>query len=198
MKIAQGAEAIIREKDNIIIKERFRKTYRIEELDQKLRKKRTKREARFMEKLPIPGPKFISMDDKNMILEMKYIKGDIVKNILEKKDYKKICREIGKKIAILHNQGMIHADLTTSNMILKDEIYLIDFGLSFFSEKTEDKAVDLHLLKQALESKHYSIWEECFQNVLKGYKKADKYKEIIKRLDKVEMRGRYKHKAKNN
>ena len=198
MKIAQGAEAIIREKDNIIIKERFRKTYRIEELDQKLRKKRTKREARFMEKLPIPGPKFISMDDKNMILEMEHIKGDIVKNILEKKDYKKICREIGKKIAILHNQGMIHADLTTSNMILKDEIYLIDFGLSFFSEKTEDKAVDLHLLKQALESKHYSIWEECFQNVLKGYKKADKYKEIIKRLDKVEMRGRYKHKAKNN
>ena len=43
----------------------------------------------------------------------------------------------------------------TNDMIYDKKIYLIDFGLSLYSNKPEDKAVDLHLLKQALESKHY-------------------------------------------
>ncbi len=195
MKIAQGAEAVIKKENEVILKDRIKKTYRIEELDLKLRKTRTRREANFLEKLPIPGPKLIEMDDKKMELKMEFIDGSRVRDILEESDYKKICKEIGKKTAELHNKGMIHSDLTTSNMIFNKEVYFIDFGLSFFSEKLEDKAVDLHLLKQALESKHHLISKICFENVLKGYKKADKYKEIIKRLEKVEMRGRYKKKA---
>ncbi|HLC62675.1 MAG TPA: O-sialoglycoprotein endopeptidase, partial [Candidatus Nanoarchaeia archaeon] len=84
---------------------------------------------------------------------------------------------------------------TTSNMIYSKEIYFIDFGLSFFSEKAEDKAVDLHLLKEALESKHYKIWEECFKSVLEAYKKeANKSGETLKRLEAVEKRGRYRAK----
>ena len=79
-------------------------------------------------------------------------------------------------------------------MILSKEnkIFFIDFGLSFFSDKTEDKAVDLHLLKKALESKHYKIFEECFKAALEGYKKSDNYEAIIKRFQIVEKRGRYK------
>ena len=198
MKIAHGAEAIIRKEKQVVTKDRFKKTYRLEELDNKLRKTRTRRETKFIEKLPIPGPKLIESDDKEMQIKMEFIEGPMVKEILEKKDYKKLSKEIGEKIAILHNNGMIHGDLTTSNMIMDKEIIFMDFGLSFFSEKVEDMAVDLHLLKQALESKHYQIWEDCFKSVLKGYKKANKYTEIIKRLEKVEMRGRYKHKAKKN
>jgi tRNA A-37 threonylcarbamoyl transferase component Bud32 len=32
---------------------------------------------------------------------------------------------------------------------------IIDFGLSFVSDKVEDKAVDLHLFSEAVESKHF-------------------------------------------
>lgn len=39
---------------------------------------------------------------------------------------------MGFLIFRLHQQGIIHGDLTTSNMILKDnKLYLIDFGLSY-------------------------------------------------------------------
>jgi Kae1-associated kinase Bud32 len=84
-------------------------------------------------------------------------------------------------------------------MILKDDdkerVYFIDFGLSVSSLKVEDKAVDLHLLKQALESKHYKIWEECFKYVLEGYKSiSEHYDAVIERLETVEKRGRYKRK----
>jgi Kae1-associated kinase Bud32 len=197
-KIAQGAEAVLYMKDNIIIKERLKKSYRISEIDDALRKFRTRREAKFIEKLPVPGPKLISVDDKKMIIEMEFIEGPKVKDVLEKNV--NLCFEIGKKAAILHNNNMIHGDLTTSNMILnkkgkKNEVFFIDFGLGFFSYKVEDKAVDLHLLKQALESKHYTVFEKAFKLVLQGYKnESNNYKEILERFEQVEERGRNKHK----
>ena len=193
----QGAEAKLYLKDNKIIKDRFKKEYRIEQIDSKLRKSRTKREAKIFDKLStinFPSPKLIVTDKKEKIV-MEFIKGPKVRDILEEKDYKKLSEEIGKKIAILHNNDIIHGDLTTSNMILSKEIYFIDFGLSYFSHKIEDKAVDLHLLKQALESKHYKVWEKCFDSAVKGYKKECKdSSEVFKRLETVEKRGRYKGK----
>ena len=83
-------------------------------------------------------------------------------------------------------------------MILKgNDVYFIDFGLSFIDQKEEHKAVDLHLLKQALESKHYKHYNSSFKAVLDGYKEnSNNYKLIIERLNKVEGRGRYK--TKNN
>ena len=80
-------------------------------------------------------------------------------------------------------------------MILNKKIYFIDFWLSFFSKKIEDKAVDLHLLKEALESKHSKIWEKSYKAVIDSYvKKAVDGKEILKRIKIVEKRGRYKNK----
>ena len=211
--ISQGAESKLYLEENRIIKDRFKKEYRIKEIDEKLRKFRTKREAKILEKLSIinfPSPKLIDTDKKEKII-MNYVKGPLIKNILEK-NYKtrenrrfsvsrkslisvNLVKEIGEKIAVLHNNNIIHGDLTTSNMIFNEEVYFIDFGLSFFSHKIEDKAVDLHLLKQALESKHYKIWEKAFKTALETYKKnAENSDEILKRLEKVEKRGRYKQK----
>ena len=195
MKLSQGAEAIIYKEEGKIIKDRIKKDYRIKEIDEKLRKYRTRREAKIMDRLKtmnFPAPRLIKVDEKNNIIKMEEIKGDKVRDILEMSDYKRLSREIGEKIAVLHNHNIIHGDLTTSNMLLNKEIYFIDFGLSFFSDKVEDKAVDLHLLKQALESKHYKIFEECFKAALEGYKKSDNYEEIMKRFQIVEKRGRYK------
>jgi len=89
----------------------------------------------------------------------------------------------------LHDANIIHGDLTTSNMILKDgKLFLIDFGLGFYSDKVEHKAVDLFLLKQALESKHPNI--PVFEHVLSSYQ-ANQKELILKRLDDVSKRRRY-------
>ena len=129
---------------------------------------------------------------------MEYIKGDLLKDRLDdynKEKMLKVCKEIGEEVAGLHDKNIIHGDLTTSNMILKDDkVYFIDFGLGFFSAKEEDKAVDIRLFKQALESKHYKHFDICFNAFLQGYKKSENSKQVLARLDKVELRGRYKRK----
>lgn len=191
--IGKGAEAIIYCSENRIIKERVAKAYRIKELDVPLRKSRTKKEAKILERLSakgFPAPSLMSSDSMS-IIEMEYISGRKVRDILEESDFRMIGREIGRLVRILHENGTIHGDLTTSNMILsRGRVFLIDFGLSFFSEKEEDMAVDIHLLRQALESRHHSIFNECFAEVKIGYGK----KAVLKRLESVEMRGRNKQK----
>jgi Kae1-associated kinase Bud32 len=194
--IKQGAEAILYLEDNCLIKERIKKSYRIDDIDLKLRKFRTRREAKLLEKVD-NSPKVYNVDEKNMKIKMEFIDGKLMKDILDNLSKEKrnlILREIGGKIAKMHDDDIIHGDLTTSNMILKDKVYFIDFGLGFNSTRIEDKAVDLHLLKQALESKHYKHFEESFKEVLEGYKLSKNWKEVLNRLEKVERRGRYKKK----
>ena len=189
MKILkQGAEAIIYQDKNQVIKDRIKKTYRLNQIDSKLRKTRTKREVNLINKLDFT-PKIISYKDNKITMD--FIPGSLIKDILEtSKDFNKICTIIGKQIKEMHDKNIIHGDLTTSNMIFyKNKVYFIDFGLGCVSNRLEDKAVDLHLLKQALESKHYKIFEKAFSLILKSYNPD---KEILKRLEKVESRGRYK------
>ena len=113
-----------------------------------------------------------------------------------------VCKKIGKSISKIHDIDIIHGDLTTSNMILKkknkkeNKVYFIDFGLSFHSHRIEDKAVDLHLLRQAFESKHFKRWDKYFKAVISSYKKSNHARDVLKQLEKVEMRGRYKRKKR--
>jgi len=199
--IQQGAEAILYVEDGKLTKERIKKSYRIKEIDDSLRKLRTRKETKLLEKAKIIDvPEVYESSDKNMKIVMEYLGGDLVKDILDgvdKEKRKTICKNIGKNIAVLHDNNIIHGDLTTSNMILRrNKVYFIDFGLGFISDKVEDKAVDLHLLKKALVAKHYRIFEEAFENVLDGYSENKSFKEVLNRLEKVESRGRYKRKAK--
>ncbi|MEM4246858.1 MAG: KEOPS complex kinase/ATPase Bud32 [Candidatus Woesearchaeota archaeon] len=198
MIIAQGAEAILRKQENKIIKERIPKDYRVPEIDEKLRTTRTRREANILKKLQklrFPAPRLQKMDDKNKNIIMDFIEGPMLKEILHENPVE-FSKEIGKKVGILHANNIIHSDLTTSNMIhCNNEVHFIDFGLSFVSSKAEDKAVDLHLLDQALESKHHNIYNKCISAVLEGYKEGNpNWKEVLKRLEKVESRGRNKKK----
>ena len=233
--IQQGAEAIIsliqtrdsgrgRAPCNQILKNRVKKSYRLPELDTRLRIRRTKSEAKIIEKLKdiINVPKIIRTEKDQII--MQYINGKKLSEHLENLDYKEICKQIGETLTKLHNQDIIHGDLTTSNMIYvekdtkksnnikktsathnklkkslninkESKIYLIDFGLGFHSHKIEDKAVDLHLLKQALEAKHYKIADKCFKIILKHYE-PKQAKLIIERIPVIESRGRYREKKK--
>jgi TP53 regulating kinase-like protein len=191
--IGRGAEAIISLENNEVLKDRIKKSYRLPLIDDKLRKSRTKREAKILKKISslIPVPTVLSTDNKEKI-KMQFIKGKKLSEHLDTlKNAEKICEEIGSSIAILHDNDIIHGDLTTSNLIYNKKVFFIDFGLSFHSHRIEDKAVDLHLLRQALEAKHFQKWEQFFSAVLKGYQTKDKTK-ILLQLKKVESRGRYK------
>jgi len=195
--IGKGAEAVLIKKNNILIKDRIKKSYRISYLDLKLRKTRTKKEAKILLKASklIPVPTLIKTDEKEKI-EMQFILGKKLSESLDKlKNSLKICKKIGENIAKLHDSGIIHGDLTTSNMIYnqkENKVYFLDFGLGYESSKIEDKAVDLHLIKQALEAKHFKNYEKFFKTILKGYEISKNHKEVLKRLEKVESRGRYK------
>jgi Kae1-associated kinase Bud32 len=192
----QAAEAIIIKQGNNIIKRRIKKGYRIPEIDTKLRKLRTRSESRIMEKASkfISVPKIIKVSEQQKEIEMEFIKGEKLSEYLDKASNKlEIAKSIGQEVSKLHDNNIIHSDLTTSNMILKEkQVYLIDFGLSFQSSRIEDKAVDIHLFKQALEAKHFSQYKQLFEAFLKGYNPKDKSK-ILSQLEKVELRGRYKH-----
>lgn len=198
--IFQGAEAVLIQDKDTLIKRRIIKKYRHPDIDSRLRKIRNRKEAKLLEKSSevINVPRIISVDEKNTEIVMEFIKGKKLSDELDKmENSSNICYEIGKATALLHNQDIIHGDLTTSNMIFSDKLYFIDFGLGFISSKAEDKAVDLHLLKQAFESKHFEKWEDYYKNAIKGYKESCNQAEIvIKRLEKVEERGRYKKKKK--
>ena len=193
--IQQGAEAIIIHEGNSVIKDRISKKYRHPTLDEKIIKKRTKSEAKILEKVSqlINAPKPTKVEFNEII--MPYIDGKKLSENLENLDYKKVCKVIGNQIAKIHDNNIIHGDLTTSNMIWVDKekkLYFIDFGLGFTSERFEDKAVDLHLIKQALEAKHFSIHKECEKIILENYNSKDRTK-TLEQLKKVEARGRYKH-----
>ena len=192
--ISKGAEATIYLSRKNILKKRILKSYRYKKLDEKLRKRRTKSETKILKKLfkIIPVPKIINSDKYE--IEMSFIEGKKLSDHLDKiRNPLKICEQIGKSLAKIHDIGIIHGDLTTSNLILKDKkVYFIDFGLGFHSNRIEDKAVDLHLIKQALEAKHSQNFKKYFKAILLGYKKSKDYQKTIKRLKIVEKRGRYK------
>lgn len=199
--IAQGAEAKIILKNNWITKDRILKSYRHPELDKQIRKRRTKAETKLLNKASkiINSVKPEESKEFDKIL-MPFIDGKKLSEHLDNfslKEQKEICKEIGKSIAKLHKKEIIHGDLTTSNMILKNKkVFFIDFGLGFISRKVEDKAVDLHLLKQAFEAKHFKNWEILIKEALKSYEKIlgkTESKKVFERIETVEKRGRYRH-----
>ena len=210
--IRQGAEAKIYlakfeelyfpfNDEKVIIKHRISKRYRIKEIDQKLRKERTVREARILHRAKEFGvnvPHVYEVDTKDMKIVMEFIEGERLKEYLEKipiEERLELCREIGRQIGKLHEAGIIHGDLTTSNMILREgKIYFIDFGLAEFDNTAEAQGVDLHLLKRAMESTHYRWFEKGFEAVLEGYGEVrgkEKVRELRDKIEEIESRGRY-------
>ncbi len=193
--LAKGAEAIIKkEGENELIKDRVAKDYRIKKIDENLRKIRNKAEFNILKMASIKGlpvPKV--WDLKDYSFKMEYIKGELVRDYLPNcSDKKGLFKIIGKQINLMHKFGIIHGDLTTSNMIFLDGlVYFIDFSLGSLSSKLEDKAVDLHLIKQALIAKHNECWEECFNEILNSYE--DKL--VLSKFGLVEKRGRKKNKS---
>ena len=183
------------EKDCLVLKRRVEKKYRHEKLDRQLRRQRTRREAKILKKALEAGlcvPRIIESDDFE--IKMSFVRGRKLSESLNgfgPEKQKEIMRLFGGAVLKLHENNIIHADLTTSNVIFNGKLFIIDFGLSFISGRIEDKAVDLHLLKQALEAKHFKNHRELFDSFIGAYEN-ERTKPVVERLLIVERRGRYK------
>jgi Kae1-associated kinase Bud32 len=202
--IYRGAEAEIHLSKflgyDIIEKKRIKKSYRIKTIDERLISSRTKEEAKLIteaRKHGVSVPIIYDIDMQEGTIKMEYLKGNRIKDILNdisEEDRKNLCLKIGESIAKLHNNNIIHGDITTSNMILMDKrINFIDFGLGEKNSDIETKGVDLHVLMEAIESTH-SKYGNCFGYVLEGYKKYLKTGAdlVIKQIYKIVKRGRYR------
>jgi len=206
--VKQGAEARIFECNFLgrraIIKERFSKKYRHPILDSKLTLKRLYGEARCMakaRKLGVATPTLFALDSELHTLTLEYIEGLSVKDVFlqpgsltgYEEQIEDIAQQIGKAVGLLHDGGLVHGDLTTSNMIIHQDskqLVLIDFGLSFTSTLPEDKAVDLYVLERALLSMHSSSGN-VMERVLASYRKSSKqWSATLNKLGQVRLRGR--------
>ncbi len=186
----------------VVVKARLPKRYRPAQLDLTIRSYRTIHEPQLMheaKKAGVPTPAIFMVDVANAAITMEYIEGKQVKQLLgglPKAERQKLCAKIGELIGRLHTHGVVHGDLTTSNMILTAEgwIFLVDFGLGDKTAETEARGVDLHLMKRALQSTHYQFAEECFNAVLNGYAAvigAEAAEIVGEKIREIEKRGRY-------
>lgn len=196
--LKRGAEAVIRREGGALVKERISKGYRLPELDEEIRRLRTKSEARLLDRARRAGvlTPAVSAVEKYSIT-MEEIKGRRLKDCLDTmtaRKQKAAAGKIGEMAAMLHAADIVHGDLTTSNMILKgDGIYLIDFGLGKVSHKVEDKATDLFLLWEALISAHYAISAPLWKNIINTYmQKYSTAAEVMARFHDIGKRRRYK------
>ena len=167
--LKKGAEASLFLMDwherKVVVKVRVPKKYRPPELDEQIRSYRTIHEPQLMHEAKAAGvstPLIYMVNVPESSITMEYIEGQQLKQVLNtvsKDERHDLCVKIGESTAKLHKHGLIHGDLTTSNMILTPDgkIFFVDFGLGEKNIELEAKGVDLHLLKRALQSTHYHV-----------------------------------------
>ena len=191
--IAKGAESNIIKSSYMgkeaVLKARIPKSYRIPEIDSKIRKSRCKLEAKLLSDAKRAGvrtPILYDVDLAEKSILMEAINGVMLKDVIDEN----LAFGVGCEIAKLHCADIIHGDITSSNiMLLDDDLVFIDFGLGRYSDLSEDKAVDLLVLKKSLQSIDYEKAVSYFDEVLKGYDDS----KIIEKIDEIEHRGRYTH-----
>jgi len=207
--LAKGAESDIVKKSyfgkDAILKKRVSKSYRIKEIDDKIRRMRTKSEAKLISDIKSCGVKSpvlydVNLDDKSILMEE--VHGNLLKNVMDDLSADErfnLAKVIGHNIGLMHNNDIIHGDITSSNMIIDDngDFVFIDFGLGGYSDLIEDKATDLLVLKKSFQSIDYDIASETFEWIIDGYINTysdDLSKNEIKnKIKDIESRGRYTH-----
>ena len=176
-----------------ISKIRNPKQYRNKYLDENIRKKRTLHEANMIsavKSVDVKTPSLLFLDPVKAEIIMDYIDGHNVKDIMSSQ----LALDMGKYTSLLHNNNIVHGDLTTSNFIKSgNDLVIIDFGLSFFSDRIEDRAVDFRLIKEIFSSAHIEIFDQAYQNFITGYSNNtnNNMKKILRVVNEIEKRGRY-------
>jgi TP53 regulating kinase and related kinases len=179
-----------------IRKSRIPKDYRIAPLDKVLRSRRTKEEVEILHSSKLAGvdcPALFFADPKSSEIIMEFVRGVLLKN---SDSGEHIFRQVGRCTGFLHSKGIIHGDLTTKNIIISGpRLVFIDFGLAFFSDRIEDRAEDLHLLKQVLKTEQSPKKAMSdFESAMTGYTAVvgqETAKAVKTQIAKIELRGRY-------
>ncbi|MFQ5910518.1 MAG: KEOPS complex kinase/ATPase Bud32 [Thermoplasmata archaeon] len=200
MLIKIGAEAQLRlvtwRGRRAVEKHRIPKGYRLPQLDERLRSARIRTEVKLMTEartLGISVPVIFDIDVLENKIVMEHVDGGQAKDIINSgAEAGDLCRGIGSIVGVLHSNGIVHGDLTTSNMLVSDgDIYLIDFSLGRKSQGIEDQGVDFHLLKEAFSSAHSERFH-LFRDVVNGYRERyENADEALERMAAIERRGRY-------
>lgn len=175
-----------------ISKIRIPKIYRQRMLDDDLRKRRTISESRMItlvKEFGLRTPYIYFVDPLRAEIVMEFISGIRASKVLTSS----ICFDIGKFVSTLHLFNIIHGDVTPSNFIVNRKITMIDMGLSFYSTRKEDKAMDIRLFKEILKSTYHSSYSEFFESFLDGYRSINskELEKILKRIDEIDSRKRY-------
>ncbi|XP_030372202.1 EKC/KEOPS complex subunit TP53RK [Scaptodrosophila lebanonensis] len=195
-----------------LIKERFVKKYRHPDLDTQITRQRIKAEAKAANRCQAAGilaPRILHTDLNTHKLYMEYFgsaktaKQFIQETVTEsaepeavKQQLQILCTRVGGIIGKMHANNIIHGDLTTSNILINPtaedyDVIFIDFGLSHYSQATEDKGVDLYVLERALLSTH-SEQPYLFDLMLAAYRKECGKDEdaVLAKFEEVRARGR--------
>lgn len=177
--------------------------YRLPELDNLIRSRRTVREAQMIHQSKLAGvsaPHLYYLSPHEALLVMEFVKGERLKTLLleaglTKGRVTRLGGEFGRSIARLHAAGIMHGDLTTSNVIVDgDVLSLIDFGLAIRSQRLEDQAVDLRLIKETLTGAHNEVSKHFMQSLFSGYSSvlgSARAEAATRKLAEIERRGRY-------
>lgn len=203
--VAKGAEADLwLDPDwnglKALIKKRGEKRYRNPELDKQIRRFRTIHEADIIHRAKgagVPSPIIYQVDTENATIVMEYVEGEKVRDIvegLEAEERRRLFGLIGEMAGRLHGAGIVHGDLTTSNMIrTRDRVVFVDFGLGEISFETEKRGVDLNLMRRMLTSTHFRHTDELFTAFMEGYTNVlgVEAEEALGRMEEIARRGRY-------
>jgi TP53 regulating kinase-like protein len=203
--VAKGAEADLwLDPDwngvRALIKRRGVKRYRVPELDAEIRHSRTAHEASIIHRAKeagVPTPLIYQVDLDATTIVMEYVEGERVREIVDAlgdEERRELFRLIGRTAGRMHGAGVIHGDLTTSNMIRSGErVVFIDFGLGEVSWEVESRGVDLNLMYRMLTSTHYGHTAELFATFSEGYAEGlgPESEEALARMEEIGRRGRY-------
>ncbi len=193
-----GAEAIVVDcnffSTPAVAKQRLPKAYRVHQLDSKLRRERTKLEARVMHRAKSTGtlcPLVLNVDlDKCEIIQTRLSGEKLVDYLAKHSNSATTLHVAGKQLARLHLSGISHGDSTTSNFMVLGSggaVAIFDFGLSQFDASFEEQAIDLLLFSK-------SVSPHQFEQFVAGYGKERGEKETQKLLTQVaeiQSRARY-------
>jgi Kae1-associated kinase Bud32 len=193
--VGKGAEANLFRDGGRLVKERVCKKYRIPEVDASLRGRRTAREGQLLQlarEVGVLTPKVFEVDRKGCRIVMEFVSGTLVRDYFDsagEAEVEDVAGMVGSGLRRLHDAGIVHNDLTTSNLIFRDgSVYFIDFGLAFRSRRLEDRAMDLVVFKKSILATHTSRLDLIWGGVVSGYGVG---KELLARVNQIEKRVRY-------
>jgi bifunctional N6-L-threonylcarbamoyladenine synthase / protein kinase Bud32 len=189
---SRGAEAIVTFNNTMAEKRRVEKPYRASPLDMRLITERTRAEARLISAARSAGvPTPLIHDISRDTILMEKIEGTLLKDIMNEENLQEAGRMIGK----LHEAGIVHGDLTTSNLIIRQsdlKCVFIDFGLAQITSEIEQRGVDIRVLFQTLESTNPENADRLKTAFVTGYAEMfDGAGDTVRREREIERRGRY-------